>query len=281
MKLWGPARCAFVALTLAGACICFLPAVAAASQAMRLGATLSPERLGGRTSVGLKIEIATPANRIPAPMRVIDIRYPANIGIALSGLGIETCTGATLETLGPAGCPVDSVMGHGQALGEISYGPAIIRERATVTILRAEDVNGHIALLFDAQGLSPVLANIVFSGALLSARAPYGGDIQIAVPLVPSLPEAPDVAVVELSATIGPAAGLTYREVVRGRSISYTPKGILLPGRCPRGGFPFRANITFEDGSPAAAHTNVPCPAPSSRAKSSRARVHSRASMPG
>jgi hypothetical protein len=248
---------------------------------MRLGTALSPERLGSGTSVGLEVEIATPADRIPAPMRVLDIRYPTNLGVALSGLGIETCTATTLETLGPAGCPVDSVMGYGQALGEISYGPEIIRERASVTIVRAEDVHGHLALLFDAQGLSPVLANIVFPGVLLPARAPYGGDIHISVPLVPSLPEAPDVAVVRLSATIGPAAGMIYREVAHGRSISYTPKGILLPGRCPRGGFPFRANITFEGGGGAAADTKVPCPKSRTRgARSSAARVHSRASMP-
>jgi hypothetical protein len=242
------------------ACACALPGVAAASQAMHFSTTLSPERLDGATSVGLKIEIATPAERIPAPMRVLDVRYPANLGIALSGLGIETCTATVLETMGPAGCPVDSVMGYGQALGEISYGPEIIRERASVTIVRAEDLDGHLALLFDAQGLSPVLANIVFPGVLLPARAPYGGDIHISVPLVPSLPEAPDVAVVRLSATIGPAAGLSYREVEHGRSISYTPRGILLPARCPRGGFPFRANITFEGGGRAAADTKVLCP---------------------
>jgi hypothetical protein len=150
-------------------------------------------------------------------------------------------------------------MGRGSALGEIPFGPSMIDEPATVTITRAEDVNGHIALLFDAQGISPVQANIVFTGVLLSARPPYGGDIRIAVPLVPSLPEAPDVAVVALHATLGPQ-GLTYYEHVPGGTVPYTPKGIVLPERCPSAGFPFTATLAFEGGEHENASTRVRCP---------------------
>jgi hypothetical protein len=248
-----------------------LPTVAAAKQSVQLTATLTPERLGHGTSIGLAIQIEAPAAKVPSPLRQIDLRYPANFGIALSGLGIETCTAATLEMLGPSGCPPDSVMGHGSAIGEIPFGPEIIREGASVTIVRAEDQSGQIALLLDAEGLSPVKANIVLSGVLLPASAPYGGDLRIDVPLVPSLPEAPDVAVVQLRATIGPAAGLAYTESVHGRAVSYTPKGILLPDRCPRGGFAFAAGVAFEDGSSARGSTTVRCP-------SSRRRAGKRAS---
>jgi hypothetical protein len=151
-------------------------------------------------------------------------------------------------------------MGRGSALGEISSGPQIMREQAKLAILRSENVDGHIALLFDAEGLSAVKPNIVFRGLVLGARRPFGGDIHIDVPLVPSRPEAPDVAVVGLTATIGPAAGLRYTETVRGQLVSYTPNGILLPGRCPRGGFPFAASFAFSDGSRASAQAHVRCP---------------------
>ena len=93
-------------------------------------------------------------------MQLIDLRYPQNLGIAVSGLGIDTCTATMLELLGPPGCPPDSMMGRGTALGEIPFGPAIIRESATLTIVRAENQNGQIAILFDAQGISPVEANL-------------------------------------------------------------------------------------------------------------------------
>ena len=150
-------------------------------------------------------------------------------------------------------------MGRGTALGEIPFGPAIIHESATLTIVRAENENGQIAVLFDAQGISPVEANLVFTGVLLPSRRPYGGDIRIAVPLVPSLPEAPDVAVVALRATLGPA-GLTYYEEAHGVNVPYTPRGILLPESCPETGFPFAATIAFVGGERSSAATRVRCP---------------------
>jgi hypothetical protein len=238
-----------------------LPSAAAANQSVHLSASLTPEHLGAGTSIGLGVEINALTGKVPSPLRQLDVRYPKNLGIALSGLGLETCTAATLEALGPTGCPVDSVMGYGSVLGEIPFGPAIIREPAKLTILRAEDQDGHIAMLFDAQGLSPVGANIVLPGLLLPADPPYGGDISIALPLIPSLPEAPNVAFVQLRAVIGPTAGLVYQEHHGAETVSYIPKGILLPDRCPRGGFPFDAAVAFQGGEHATARAKVACPA--------------------
>jgi hypothetical protein len=234
--------------------------VSAAVPAVHLVATLTPEHLGGHTSIGLAFDIDDPGRRVPRPITRVDLRYANDFGIALSDLGTETCTQALIEAHGAAACPADSMMGRGYALGEIPFGPEIIHERATLMIFRAEDENGRIALLFDAEGLSPVLANIVFPGVLLPARPPYGGDIHIVVPVVPSLPEAPDVAVIKLSATIGPAAGLVYSERRGDGVVSYAPTGILVPERCPRGGFPFAANIAFQAGASASAHAKVRCP---------------------
>jgi hypothetical protein len=151
-------------------------------------------------------------------------------------------------------------MGYGSAVGEIPFGPEIIKEPASVTIVRAEDQNGKIALLFDVRGISPVGANIVLRAVLLPARPPYGGDISISVPLVPSLPEAPDVSVGQLRAMIGPAAGLTYYERLGSATLPYTPRGIPLPSSCPRGGFPFAATLAFVNGESAGARARVQCP---------------------
>jgi hypothetical protein len=229
-----------------------------------LSATLNPKRLGHGTTVGLSIAISGPGDRPPPPLRTLAIRYPQSLGIALSGLGIETCTAATLEADGPAGCPRDSIMGHGSALGEIPFGPELIREGATVTIVRAQDQHGELALLFDAEGISPVKANIVLPALLEEARPPYGGRIAVSVPLIPSLPEAPDVSIASLQARIGPA-GLIYYERKHGEAVPYRPKGILLPRRCPRGGFPFAATLSFYGGARAQARTHVRCP-PAGRA---------------
>ena len=200
--------------------------VAHAQPSDRLVASLTPERLGRATSIGIAIEFDAPHGKVPPPLERIDVRYPNNLGLALSGLGIETCTPSALEALGPAGCPIDSVMGYGSALGEIPFGPEIIKEPATVTILRAADQNGEIALLLDVQGISPVTANLVLSAVLLPTGPPYGGDISISVPPVPSLPEGPDVSVAALRATIGPKAGLTYYERRGSTTVPYVPRGV-------------------------------------------------------
>jgi len=243
---------------LAAALICAcLPATAHATRSVRLQATLTPEQLGQSTTVGFGFQIAT--HGLPVPLTGVDIRYPGDLGIALSGLGLATCTAATLQALGPPGCPADSRMGYGSALAEIPIGPEIVAETAHVTIIRAPIQEGHLALLFYANAATPVNAWLVFPGQLLPAPTPFGGRINIAVPLIPSLPEAPDVAVVRLRATLGPEH-LTYYEHTHGRTVAYHPKGVLLPDHCPRGGFPFHANLAFADGSDASASTAVPCP---------------------
>ncbi|HWG08480.1 MAG TPA: hypothetical protein VN672_05685 [Solirubrobacteraceae bacterium] len=84
------------------------------------------------------------------------------------------------------------------------------------------------------------------------------GDLRFTVPLVPSLPGSPDVAVVQLRVTIG--GKLTYYERSAGRTIPFRPRGIGLPRRCPRGGFRFAATFSFIDGSRVPAQTAVPCP---------------------
>jgi hypothetical protein len=236
-----------------------MTAIARAAPSVSLTATLTPERLGHGTTLGFGFDIATPPGHVPPPLTQLSVLYPANIGIALSGVGIATCTAVTLEIFGPEGCPADSRMGFGSALAEIPIGPEIVQENGEISVVRAPTQNGHFAILVYAKGVRPVDARIVFPGLLLGAPSPFGGLIRMAVPLVPSVPEAPDVAVVHVQTTIGPSH-LTYYERVHGKLVAYNPQGILLPNRCPRGGFQFGATFSFLDGSRASAHTAVPCP---------------------
>jgi hypothetical protein len=238
-------------------CAC-LPATADATQSARLHVAFTPERLGGTTTVEIAIQIAAPAHRVPPPLTALNVSYPGNLGVAVSGLGLATCSRARLEAFGPDGCPADSRMGQGSALAEVPIGPEIVSENAQVTIVRSPASDGHLALLFYASGETPVSAQIVFPGLLFPT--PGWGSLHIHVPLVPSLPGGPNVAVVALHATIGPR-GLTYYEHIRGKLIPYHPNGVLLPDSCPRRGFPFAASLTFENGSHTSASTTVPCPA--------------------
>ncbi len=235
------------------------PATACAAQSVRLHAELTPEHLGQGTTIHFGFEIATPANKVPPPLTSVEVSYPVALGFALSELGLATCSPAALEASGTKGCPANSLMGYGIAQAEIPLGPTILHETTRVTIVRTTEQQGHLALLICAVGETPVAAQIVFPGLVFSAPAPFGGRLDMQIPLVSSLPDAPDVAVVQFSSTLGPMH-LIYHEHTRDRVVDYQPRGIPLPSRCPPGGFPFSATFAFLDGSHSEATTVVPCP---------------------
>jgi hypothetical protein len=239
--------------------VCLSCAVANAGESVKLTATLVPERLGHGTTVGFGFDIASSANRVPPPLVGVVLRYPGNLGFALSGLGLATCEPARLEKHGPKGCPANSRMGFGAASAQIAVEGSIVPEAADVAIVRGPTREGHLGLLFYVDGSEPVSAQIVLPGLLVPAGAPFGGAISLDVPLVPSWPEGPNVAIVSLRSTLGPEH-LTYYEHVKGRTIAYNPEGILLPKVCPHGGFRFAGTFAFLDGSKATAGTAVPCP---------------------
>jgi hypothetical protein len=260
-----PAAAAFASLSLLVVFMCAWlatkvgAATAGAEPKAKLTAALSPERLGQGTTIIFGFTIATTTGQVPSPLTSIDLYYPANLGIGTSGLGLETCSAAVLEAHGPGGCPSQSQMGYGKGLVEVPFGPEVLRETAQTSIFMAHIQEGHIGLLFYAEGHSPVFAQIIFHGLVLPASNPFGGDLDTTIPLVPTLPGAPNAAVVQLRSTIGPLH-LTYFEHTRGKYLPYHPRGIVLPLTCPRGGFHFSASFSFEDDSHASAHTAVPCP---------------------
>ncbi len=244
---------------LLGGLLLGLPAPAISQTPAKLTAAFAPERLGHRTTLHFAFAFSAPEGQVPPPLTEIELRYPSNLGIGLSGLGLATCTAPILEASGPAGCPVNAVMGHGQAVTGIVLGTTIITETAPITIIRAPDTEGRIAILFYSEGSTPVNTRIVFSGLLLPASAPFGGLVSIGVPLVPTLPGAPYISVITLHATLGPV-GVTYYETIAGRRVTFQPRGILLPETCPHGGFPFAAEFAFNDQTHSITQATAPCP---------------------
>ena len=242
-------------------------AAADAPPSATLTASFQPDLLGQRTTLSFGFQIRGAAGLVPPALTAVELSYPNKLGIALSGLGLATCTAAQLEAAGVSGCQENSIMGFGEATAEISLGSDVVAEPVPLTILRAPDEETHISLLFDAVGSSPLNTSAVFPGALLPAPAPFGGVVSIDVPLIASVPGAPDVAIVRLRATLGPS-GVTYFKPLEGRTIVYQPPGILLPPTCPRGGFPFAAQFSFLDGSHASARATEPCPAQAARRRS-------------
>lgn len=227
-------------------------APATAAQSASLSAAFTPERLGQPTAVSFAFTIRTPGGGVPPALSAVQIRYPAGLGIATSGLGVASCQPSRLEQSGPDGCPADSRMGSGQAQLRFAIGPQVFQEDASLALIAGPSPDGYVHMLIAATGTQPVAARVVMATLLNE------GALNITVPAVASLPEGPDVAIVSVHATLG--GPLTYYEHTRGRTIAYHPGGIVLPARCPRGGFAFSATFTFADAGHASAATTVRCP---------------------
>lgn len=238
-------------------------AAAAAAPTATLTASFQPDRLGGHTTLQFGFAFSTGSAALPPPLTQVELRYPADIGIYTSGLGLATCEARTLEADGPRGCPANSVMGYGVVRTGVTLGETHVTESSVITVFRAPYQGRHFALLFFAEGTEPVLTNVIFPGLLLSASEPFGGRVSIGVPLVETLPGAPFVSVIRLRATIGPEK-VTYYQRAGGITFAFRPRGIRLPKRCPRQRFPFAAQFSFSDGSSAQARTTISCPAPGS-----------------
>jgi hypothetical protein len=240
-----------VVLVVALAVQTLTPAVSQAAATARMSAAFTPDRLGAATTVSFAFRVGT-AGRAPPPLSAVSIAYPRNLGLATSGLGLAACSPAQLEAQGPKSCPANSRMGSGTAQVELRFGPALVHETVTLTLLAGPSPDGYLHVLIYASGVFPVEAAVVLAAVLLP------GHLRITVPPIPSLPEAPYVSLAELHMVLG--GKLTYYETVKGQNVPYHPAGVALPDSCPNGGFPFAASFDFLDGSSSHAHTAVACP---------------------
>ena len=241
-----------IALLAALAACAGLPITAHGAQTATITTAFRPLKLGSPTTVSLGFDVKAGATMVPSPLIGVEFHYPSNLGIATSGLGVASCNLAEVQAHGPAICPPNSVMGKGSALVRIPVGGEIESEVAGITLIAGPSPDGNVRLIVTAVGHSPVIARIVMPSilrrAICSSRYLWWRAFR----------EAPDVSVVQVRATLG--GNLIYRERSRGKTIAYRPKGIILPRRCPRGGFRFSASFRFQDGTGANAKSVVACP---------------------
>jgi hypothetical protein len=242
------------------ACGC-LPAAAGAqaTEKATLTASFSPDRLGASTTVGFSFTVSTPEGLAPPPLTSIDMHMPAGMNYTDTNLGLAVCQPQRLLEAGPAGCPANSHLGAGSAFVEVPFGDGAGHELPEIEAIMGPSKTGNIHVLFYANGKTPVSAQLVFGGEVEPASGMFGSQLTTLVPAIPSVPDGPNVAIIRVTATIGPA-GLTYYKHVHGKLVPFRPTGIGVPEHCPRGGFPFAAAFTFEGGSSTSTTTTVPCP---------------------
>jgi hypothetical protein len=236
------------------------PLDARAAQTVELETSFNPNRLGARTTLefGFRINSTIPP-QAPSPVTDVDLHLPAGLGLATSTLGLANCEPAALIAGGVNGCPANARIGFGSARVAVPSEGEPVQEEGSLTALVGPPNSEHLEVLFYAEGHSPVFAQLVFPGEVLNDNGPFSGRLDTAIPLIPTWPGGPDVAVTRMTSTIGPR-GLTYYRHVRGGIVPFHPRGIAVPKRCPRHGFPFRVDIAFLDGSHQTATSAVPCP---------------------
>jgi hypothetical protein len=181
----------------------------------------------------------------PLPLTGLKVFMPA--GTRLHPQGFATCSVATLEKVGPGGCPKGSTAGpKGVCLGVVTFGGERVPETASIQPFFAP--GGGLLAFID--GTTPTVVEVIAPGRVLPAAAPFGLEYIGEVPLIESVPGAPDASFLE--GTIGVGAGYRKGE----KTISY----ITLPDTCTKGGWRIDAELTFLGGATAQASYTMPCP---------------------
>lgn len=246
-------RSRLIALALAlAACVCSFPSAAAGvATEVRMNASFSPDRLGANAALTLALRFSGGSEGVPAPLRTLALRLPAGLGLQLRGAG--ACTRARLRRSGAAGCPAKALLGRGRARLEVHAGSQTIPEQASLWAFRAPPgASGAPTFEILGVGSTPLDERTISTGLVRGDSAPFGSQLTITVPPIPTVTLEPNASFDSLSLTLG-AGGGTPRAHAPGARI-------IVPRRCPTAGFPFAVAAVFADGSRARAATAVRCP---------------------
>jgi hypothetical protein len=224
------------------------PAPTALETSAAIAPSMSPDRLGAKAALTVTVRYSGGAFGVPSPVRNSILRLPA--GLSLDIPSLRSCSATRLRARGPSGCPAQSVLGRGHALVEAHAGTEVITEEAAMWVFLGPPDNLQPTFEVLAQGYTPIDERKVFTGTALPATAPYGEELELAIPPIPTLMFVPDASIVTFSLTIGPDTHRRTREA----------NAIVVPSSCPVGGFPFAAEFTYADGSTGSSLATAPCP---------------------
>jgi hypothetical protein len=203
--------------------------------------------LGAAAAVETEFNISgTEYGGAPSPITQVKLYAPA--GFKLHTTGWATCTEATIKEKGPEGCPKKSYASpKGEARGQVSFGETRVHETLSVQAFFAEGGG----LLFAAEGSTPASIELISKGSISpGSAAPYGPVFTAEVPLVESVPGALDGSAEFIKVKVGAA----YK---KGKKlISYAT----VPSKCPKGGFPVKAEVKFLSGEVVPSEYKAPCP---------------------
>jgi hypothetical protein len=190
-------------------------------------------KLGAGAAVESKVTISgTEYGGFPPPLIGVNVFLPK--GTVLHPAGFPTCPVSTLEPtgIGPTGCPKGSRAGPvGRVLGEVAFGTKVVPEEATVESFYAPGGG----LEFFTFGHEPTVLEVISTATYVNASGIYSHELIAEVPLVETVPGAQDASVTSISVKVGSAIKQHGKTIYYGR----------VPKKCPAGGFPAKAELTF------------------------------------
>jgi hypothetical protein len=180
--------------------------------------------------------------------QITHVNFYLPAGTKINQKGFVTCSSATLENIGPSGCPKKSQASPVGTAGVVDpIGGELVKENATLQAFFAPGGG----LQFYANAASPISAQLlVAKGRIMNAKAPFGPELNTEVQLVQSVPGAPPVSTESINIKVGAA----YKKGKK--TISYGT----LPKKCPKGGFPVKSEITFATTATVTTLYKAPCP---------------------
>jgi hypothetical protein len=243
-----------ICLTVLGLAVLGLSATASAAPTLTFKVTAVPipgfPGTGDILGAGAVIQVegtvsGTEYGGFPAP--VTEIKFYAPAGSKVHPQGFVTCAPSVIEASGPEPCPKQSIAGpKGSVGGVVSFGDERVQETASVQPFCAP--GGGLEFFVD--GATPVSLEILGAGHIVDAPPPFGLEFFGEVPLIETVPGALDASFKEGSISVGAA----HRQGKK--TISY----FTLPKRCPKGGFPAKAELSFLGGATVEASDFIPCP---------------------
>jgi len=256
---WARAAAALALAASLAATALVRPAAAVAQPTAELSAAFSPDRPGANTTVKFTLALSGSQGGPPPPLTSLGFRLPVGMDLVDSQLGLAICSVARLRAHGASACPPDSRLGMGRTRVTFTFGPGLAEAEARVEAFLGEVPGPGLSVLIYVEVISPVFAVFVFPSRLVDDAMPFGEELNMPLPLIPTLPEAPDLSITRLKVSFGPR-GLVYSRRVHGHTIRFAPRGLSVPERCPRGGFPFDIAVGFLGGERTLASTLVKCP---------------------
>jgi hypothetical protein len=241
-----PMRRASTCLAVLGLALLALPGVASAAPEVSFKAKAVPitgyNETGNLLNAGSAVEAeynisGTEYGGFPAPLIGINFYLPN--GAKIHPSGFATCaTNIIKEEKEPAKCPAGSKAGPaGKVLGVVAFGSTRVPEEATVESFYAPGGG----LNFFTFGHSPVVLEIPSTGKYtsLTGRGGKGPELETQIPLVETVPDAPDASVEKITVKVGSATGPKGKHSKKDKYYGS------VPSKCPKGGFPIKTELTF------------------------------------